>query len=143
MMTVLLIAGSVTRIAAPNVEVMLHRARAADVLGDVRVVELAAVEYNSATRSWPETGVAGEAPAEMARYLPRDFTFRSEHHTLTWHRWELPNGLPGHPDTERLVGVTVTVPDDEVGAAVLEMVGPGQAHLTVGDRYTFIFAREP
>ena len=142
MMTVLLVAGSVTRIAAPNVEVMLHRARAADVLGNLRVVELAAVEYNSATRSWPETGESGEAPVEMARYLPTDFSFRAEHHSLKWERWELPDGLPGHPDTELLVGVTVTIPDDDVGAAVLEMVGPARAHLTVGDRYTFILARE-
>lgn len=143
MMTVLLVAGSVTRIAAPNVEVMLHRARAADILGDVRVVELAALEYNSATRSWPETGEAGKAPDEMAGYLPGDFRFRDEHHTLTWERWELPRGLPGRPDTELLLGITVTIPDEDVGAAVLDMAGRSRARLTVGDHYTFIFAREP
>lgn len=142
MMTVLLVAGSLTRIAAPNVDVMLDRARATDVLGDIRVLELAAFEYHAATRAWPATGEPGEVPEELADYLPEDFTFQSEHHTLTWQRWNLRDGLPNHPEIGLLAGVTVTLPDDEVGAALLEIVGPGRAQLTVGDRYSFILARE-
>lgn len=140
LMTVLLVAGSVSRIAAPNVAVMLHRARAADILGDVRVIGLAAVEYNSANRSWPETGEPGEVPGELESYLPEGFTFQSEDHTLTWERWELPDGLPGHPETGLLVGITVTISDEAVGAALLEMAGPRRVHLTVGNQYTFIIA---
>lgn len=142
MMTVLLVAGSLTRIAAPNVDVMLDRARATDVLGDIRVLELAAFEYNAANRAWPATGEPGQVPEELADYLPEDFTFQSESHTLTWQRWDLREGLPNHPETGLLAGVTVTLPDDDVGAALLEMAGPSRAHLTVGDHYSFILARE-
>jgi len=141
-MTVLLVAGSLTRIAAPNVEVMLHRARAAEILGDIRVLELAAFEHYSSTRTWPETADPGEVPRELTDNLPGEFAFRSDHHTLTWQRWELRDGLPGHPDTESLAGATVSIPDDEIGAAFLEMLGPGRARLTVGDHYSFILARE-
>lgn len=142
MMTVVLIAGSLARIAAPNVEVMLHRARAADVLGDIRVLELAVFEYNSATGTWPATGEPGVAPEELDEFLPEDFGFRSAHHTLTWRRWDLRDGLPDHPEVDLLAGVAVTIPDDEIGAALLEMVGSGRVHLTVGDHHTFILARE-
>lgn len=142
MMTVFLVAGSLTRIAAPNVEVMLDRARAADILGDIRVLELAAFEHYSATRTWPESSEAGEVPPDLIDDLPEDFGFQSDHRTLTWQRWELQDGLPGHPETGLLTGVTVNIPDDDVGAALLEMVGPGRVHLTVGDHYTLILDRE-
>lgn len=142
MMTVLLVAGSLTRVAAPNVEVMLHRARAADILGDIRVVELAAFEHYSATRTWPETTDTGEVPPELTDNLPEDFAFRSDHHTLTWQRWKLRDGLPGHPQTESLAGVTVSIPDDEIGAALLEMLGPSRARLTVGKHYIIVLAGE-
>ena len=141
-LTVLLVASSVTRIAAPNVEVMVHRARAAEIVGDVRVLELAVFEHNAARRGWPATGRPGEIPASLAGYLPDEFTFEREDYTLTWRRWELRDGLPDYPEIQALVGVTVTVPDDEIGAALLEMAGPNRAHLTVGDHYTFILARE-
>lgn len=142
MMTVLLVAGSLTRIAAPNVEVLLHRARAADILGDVRVLELAAFEHYSSTRSWPRAAGTGVVPPELTDDLPEGFDFRSDHHALTWQRWELRDGLPGHPGTGLLAGVTVNIPDEEVGAALLEMVDPARVHLTVGNHHTFILARD-
>ncbi|MFP3948458.1 MAG: hypothetical protein ACOC8K_01860 [Gemmatimonadota bacterium] len=141
-MTVLLVAGSVTRVAAPNVEVMLHRARAAEIVGDVRALELAAFEYHAATRTWPDIGNPGEVPGSLSGYLPEEFSFERDHYTLTWRRWELRDGLPDRPEIQALVGVTVTIPDDEIGAALLEAVGSSRAHFTVGDNYTLILARE-
>ena len=139
-MVVVVVASIVTRIAIPNVQEALLHARAVDALGDLRVVELAAREYNADTGGWPAEEAPGQVPAVLVPYLPDGFTFSSEEYDLDWETWALPEGLPSDPDAHQLVGVALVTDREDLGLAVAELMGPNGWYV-LGDHYTRLIDR--
>ena len=137
---VVLFLGILARIAAPAYLQVAHRARAAAALGDINTVRLAAYEYNLDTNEWPADVNPGIVPPELEPYLGETFTFEREHYQLDWENWVMPDGSPRHPSTGVLLGVSLVTSDEQLGAALEEVVGTETAHYTLGDNYTFIIA---
>lgn len=136
-MTAVLITSTLARIAVPNIQEMTLKARATEIVGTVRQVEVAAMNYSADTHQWPEDSWPGEVPPELASEL-EGVSFERQGYRLDWENWRLPDGLPEHPDTRVLLGVSITPDDPELGDAVVELVGESRAHFTLGDSYTFV-----
>lgn len=139
MMIVIVILGTLARIALPHYEVVRRKAEAADVIGNFDVVRVAAFSYNADYHSWPGDTEAGQVPPELVSYLPDGYSFEFRGYTLDWEYWVLPDGLPGHPDIKVLVGVSMVTDNKDLGNEVLNLLGNGAATYSVDDHYTQIF----
>jgi len=136
-MTTVLVVSTLARIAVPNFQEMKLKARAAEVIAAVQHVSNAAVQYNAETHAWPADTWPGEVPPELEEYVEA-VRFDREGYRLDWENWRLPDGLPKHPETRVLLGVSVVTENPELGNAVVQMLGEGRAHFTMGDSYTFV-----
>ncbi len=137
-LTVLMIMSVVVRIGIPNYQEVRLRAEAARVVGDFEVVRVAVFNYNADHHTWPRDFGPGVVPPELRPYLPEGFTFDRGLYELDWENWILPDGLPKHPETKVLLGISVTTPDPALGHAVEDLLGTSMAHYTLGDNYTFV-----
>lgn len=134
-LVVVAVASILTRLAIPSVQEALLRARATEAVADLRVVEVAARQFNADTGLWPPEANPGEVPPELLPYLPEGFSFAFEGYRLDWEHWILPQGLPSDPDADELVGVSLVTDRDDLGLAAAELLGPSGWY-TVGDHYT-------
>jgi prepilin-type N-terminal cleavage/methylation domain-containing protein len=122
---VVVIISVLAAIAIPNYRVVVTRARAADLLGRIDVVEVAVQSYLADNNAWPADGTEGAAPAALGEYLPDDFLFNGEDFQL---KWENGGGLKG---------VAVVTDNEELGNALLDVAGPGRWFVS-GNRYVVI-----
>ncbi len=136
--TVMLIVSVLTRIAIPQVQEVRVRAQAAQVLGDFRAVELAVENYRGVFHQPPADAGTGMVPPGLEDYLQDGFTFVKPAYQLDWENWVLPGGLPKHPETRVLLGVSISVGDPLLGNAIVQLVGVNRTHYTLGNKYTFI-----
>ncbi len=140
-MTVMLLMSIVIRIAIPQMQGILTRARATEIRATFEVVEDAAIRFTVQNNPWPEDAAAGVVPPELRASLPPGFTFERGRYQLDWENWPLPEGMPGDSTVRRLIGISVTTSDRSLGLALMEMV-PLNAKFTLGETYTFIFATQ-
>ena len=125
LLLVVVIISVLAAIAIPNYRVVVTRARAADLLGRIDVVEVAVQSYLADNNTWPADGTEGAVPAPLVTYLPSDFLFIGEDFQL---KWENGGGLKG---------VAVVTDNAELGNALLDVAGPGRWFVS-GNRYVFI-----
>ncbi len=137
LLTVVLILSIVTRIAIPRVQEVRVRAQAAQALGDFRVIEHAAQEYLADNNQPPPDAATGVVPTGLESSLG-GFTFNKPGYQLDWENWVLPGGLPKHPETRVLLGVSISIDNPVLGNAIVGLVGINRAHHTLGNKYTFI-----
>lgn len=137
-LTVMLITGVLVRIAVPNYQDLRLKARAAAVVGDFEVVRVAAYTYNADYLVWPADAGPGEIPDGLYDYLAENFDFDRGDYLLDWENWTLPAGLPKHPNTRRLLGISINTSDEALGMAVMDLLGPSSAHYRLGETYTFV-----
>lgn len=142
MLTVAVVMGTLGRVAMPDFHRVILKAQAQSVAGDLEIVRLAVINYYAEHMKWPEDGYPGHVPAGLAPYLPENFSFVRQGYRLDWENWPLPAGLPGHPSRGRLLGISILTNDRELGNALVDLLGQGTAHYTLGSRYTFIIERE-
>ncbi len=138
LLTVTAIMGTLARMATPNLHAVLLKAEAASVAGDFETVRVAVQNYYADHLQWPPDASTGRVPEGLARYLPDNFSFVREGYELDWENWVLPDGLPQHPDTGVLIGISIVTKDRALGEAVVNLLGARMAHYTLGDRYTFV-----
>ena len=112
-------------LAIPNYKVVVIKARAADVLGRIRVVELGVHSYLGENNAWPAEAAPGVVPSDMAAFLPDNFEFASEDYDLDWE-----NG-------GGLIGVAVVTDNELLGQALVNVAGSGTWFVS-GNRYVFI-----
>ena len=136
-LTVMLILSIVMRIAIPRVQEVRVKALAASALGDFRVIERAVQAYLVDNNQPPPDADTGVVPAGLETYL-EGFTFNKPAYRLDWENWVLPGGLPKHPETRVLLGVSISVDDPVLGDAIVQLLGLNRAHYTLGNKYTFI-----
>ncbi len=134
------IVGILAGLAIPNMRPMLLRARAAEVVGDLEVVRVAAASYNGQNHTWPAETGDGAVPSGMAEFLPDNFSFARDGYTLDFENWSLPSGLPGDPSTRTLIGVSVTVEDPALGNALVELLGSAVV-FSVDNTHTIVIDR--
>lgn len=140
LMVAVLIVGILARIAVPAYQGFVYRARAAQALGDIQAVRVAAYSYNADTNQWPPDKYAGVVPDELVPYLGEGFSFDRDYFRLDWENWILPDGSPKHPQTGVLLGVSLSTDDERLGAALEALLSSDRAHYTLSTNYTFIIA---
>lgn len=138
-MIVVVILGTLARIAIPQFQRVRLKAEAARVVGDFELVRVAAFEYNADTHVWPADVGPGVTPPELEPHLGSGFDFQRQGYQLDWENWMLPGGLPEHPGTGVLVGVSLVTTDQDLGLEVLNLLGERAATFTMADHYTYIF----
>jgi prepilin-type N-terminal cleavage/methylation domain-containing protein len=131
---VLAIVSIVVRIALPNVQEALTRARATAAVGDVEVVRVAAAAYYARSSEWPEEAPAGVIPEGLAQDLPAGFSFDRGAYRLDWDRFTLADSLPG---AGTLLGISIATDDPLLGNAVAALIGP-RGWYTLGNNATFL-----
>ncbi|MBW3533694.1 MAG: prepilin-type N-terminal cleavage/methylation domain-containing protein [Gemmatimonadetes bacterium] len=122
LMVVVVIVSILAAIAIPNYRLMITKARAAEALGDVDVVYVAATSHMANQHTWPQDAASGTVPPDMDGYLPDDFSFAGEGYELDWD-----NG-------GGLVGIAIVTDNTDLGNALLSLVGPN-AWFVSGNRY--------
>lgn len=140
-LTVAVVMGTLIRIALPNFHEILLKARAAEVVGDFETVRVAILNYHAEHLTWPDDAYTGQIPIGLAEFLPDNFTFFRAGYRLDWENWVLPDGLPKYPETGVLLGISIDTEDAELGQAVIDLIGGGMAHYTLGQKYTFVIER--
>lgn len=140
LMIVVLIVGILARLALPAYQSLVLRARAAEALGDINAIRVAAFSYNADTNQWPADVNRGTLPPELEPYLGEDFSFSKEHYQLDWDNWMMPDGSPKHSGTNVLIGVSMTTQDEALGEALISLIGENTVQYTIGEHYTFILA---
>ena len=140
LLVVTAIVGILTGLAIPNLRTVLLRARATELAGDMEVVRVATLSYNAERLTWPEESSTGTVPPDLASFLPEGFSFSRDGYELDFENWDIPGGLPGDPDTRRLIGVSVVVPDEALGNALVELLGNAIV-MSVGGTHTVIIDR--
>lgn len=138
LMIVIMIIGILARIAVPAYEHVRLRARAAQAIGHINTIRVAAYSYYASVGEWPPDVTRGNVPPELRPFLGQDFTFQREGYLLDWDHWVLPDGTPSRPETGVLVGVSVVAADPALGRAMVGLVGESVARFTINEHHTFI-----
>ena len=92
LLIVVSILGLVAAIVVPKVQGARARARAADVLGSMRAVKIAATIYFDSAGRWPPSAGAGVIPAGLQGYLPTKVTFTGNGYRFRWRRVNVTSG---------------------------------------------------
>lgn len=71
LLIVVCIIGILAAVATPKLQGARAHARAADVVGSMRAVRIAATIYEDSAATWPPTAAIGVSPADLVGYLPR------------------------------------------------------------------------
>jgi len=137
LMVVVLIVGILARLAMPAYQGLVLKARAAQALGDINAIRVAAYAYNADTNQWPADVNRGVLPPELEPYLGDGFSFDREHYRLDWDNWTLPDGSPRN-GSGVLVGVSLVTDDAALGDALVELLGGTTAQYTISQHYTFV-----
>lgn len=139
LLMVVVIIGTLARIAIPNYQGMKRKAEAADVIGNFEVVKVAAFSYQAEYHTFPPDENRGVVPPGLVNFLPEGFTFTYRDYLLDWEYWVLEDGLPSKPGTKVVAGVSLVTDDEDFGNEVLNLLGGGAATFTIEDHYTYIF----
>ena len=124
---VMIIISILAAIAQPKLFDVIVKAKAADAISNMRLIRLAAFNFQSDQQVWPSETAAGVVPPGLEAYLPEGFELVQEDYTLDFDNW---GGSPF------LIGVTIITPDSVLGRTALEMLSTPK--WTVGDKYTWV-----
>jgi prepilin-type N-terminal cleavage/methylation domain-containing protein len=125
LLLVMVIVSILAGLAIPNYQNVVTKARAADLLGRIDVVEVAAQNYLGDNNTWPTEAGTGVIPAGVGTYLPENFSFTGPDFQLDWE-----NG-------GGLIGIGIVTDNEPLGNALVDIAGPGRWFVS-GNRYVFI-----
>ena len=127
LIVVVLIISIIAAIAQPKLTQAIVKARAADAIGDMQIIRLAAYNYQTDQQAWPSDVSRGIVPPGLGEYLPEDFDLVKDDYTLDYDNW---GGSPF------IVGVTLITADSILGRTALDMLASPK--WTSGDKYTWV-----
>jgi prepilin-type N-terminal cleavage/methylation domain-containing protein len=125
LLLVVVIISILAALAIPNYQNVVVKARAADLLGRIDVVEHGVQSYLGDNNAWPADAAAGVVPSGVVNYLPANFLFTGDDFQLDWE-----NG-------GGLIGVGIVTDNEALGNALVDLAGPGRWFVS-GNRYVFI-----
>jgi len=117
LLTVMVVLSILAAIALPRLRGVILKAEAADVLGDLNVVKVAVLTYQSDQNAWPRDAGRGQVPRGLEEYLPEGFSFRKGQYTLDYDNWSSRRRAAFD------VGVTFVTNNKDLGLAVVALVG--------------------
>lgn len=117
LLTTMVVIGILAGIALPRLRGAILKAEAAYVLGDMNVIKVAVITYQSDHNHWPTDRSAGQIPPELVEYLPGGFSFQKEDYVLDYDNWSSVSGSTFN------IGVTFITPREDLGLAVIKLVG--------------------
>jgi prepilin-type N-terminal cleavage/methylation domain-containing protein len=135
LLTALIVFGLLASLAILKYIDLTHRARAAQVAGDLQAVRVAAYGAWYETGKWPAEVGPGVIPPGLAAYLPGGFTFQRQQYTLDWENFVPPNG---GPSAGMQVGVVITSNEPRLQRALENALGSKLPFVNVGGTLTFI-----
>ena len=143
-MTLVLIVIELLALAA-NVSLPLYqtttlRWKAAAITRQLSLVRKAAESARQQRAEWPEDRAPGQAPPELAAYLPPGFTFEHADYQLDWEHWTLQEGPATDPHNDDLAGITVVTRDPRLAAMVARTLREGELRMTLGNRTTLVIS---
>ena len=124
----------------PFCQKMSLRYEAAGVVQQMSQVRAAAESARLQRGAWPEDRGPGEAPPELAAYLPPGFSFGQSDYQLDWEHWTLSEGNALDAPGAELAGVTVVAHDPRLAAMVGRLLREGETRLTLGNRTTLVIS---
>jgi type II secretory pathway pseudopilin PulG len=127
LLVVVLILSILAAIVQPRISDVVLKAHAADVISDVRVVQVAVFSYEADLQSWPVEAAVGVVPPGLEAYLPTGFELAKEDYTLDFENW---GGSP------YLIGITVVTPNAPLGLRTMEMMAAPK--WSAGNKYTLV-----
>jgi len=86
LLTVMLIIGVLAAIALPRLRSAIYNAYAANILGDVRAVQIAYSQFIADGGVRPRNSGWGNVPPDLAPYLPGGFNFDTDIADYRWTR---------------------------------------------------------
>ncbi len=86
LLTVLVLIGILATIVIPRYQAVINKARAASVLGDVRVIQFAYSNFMAIENGRARNAGWGRVPPEIEDYLPGGFEFRTDFADYRWTR---------------------------------------------------------
>lgn len=92
LLIVVSILGLLASIATPKVQSARAHARAAEVVGAMRAVRIAATMYYDSAATWPPNASPGAVPNGLAGYLPRVRLFSGNGWQFRWRRRRVVSG---------------------------------------------------
>jgi len=107
-----------------------YTAKAAAVSGDIRVITVAAYNYQADQQTWPPEAGAGVVPPGLATYLP-GFAMSNPDYTLDWDNSALRRS--GY-----LVGITVTTTNPSLMNKLLRNLGSKAPYFATGSSLTYV-----
>ena len=125
LLLVVVIVSLLAGLAIPNYQVVVVKARAANLLGRIDVVEVAVHGYLGQNNAWPGESAAGVVPSGLVGFLPDNFSFTGDEFQLDWE-----NG-------GGLIGVAIVTDNVRLGNALVDLAGAGRWFVS-GNRYVFI-----
>ena len=135
LMTVLIVMSLLAGLAILKYIDLTHRARAAQVVGDLEAVRLGAYGAWYETGKWPVEVGPGVVPPGLAQYLPSGFSFQRNEYTLDWENFAPANG----GETAGMqVGVVVSSTEPRLQRALASALGNKLPFIEVGGDLTFI-----
>jgi prepilin-type N-terminal cleavage/methylation domain-containing protein len=135
LMTVLIVMGLLAGLAILKYIDLTHRARAAQVAGDLEAVRIAAYGAWYENGKWPDEVGPGIVPPGLVQYLPAGFSFQRREYTLDWE-----NFVPaaGGETAGMQVGVVVSSAEPRLQRALESALGNKLPFIDVGGDLTFI-----
>jgi len=131
LLTVMMILSVLATIAVPRLRGAILKAEAADVVGNMNVVKVAVMTYQADHFSWPSDRNGGQVPPELVEYLPEGYSFQKDHYVLGYENWSGGRSAPFN------IGVTFITQNEELGLAVMELVG-SSIWSNGGNKFTWI-----
>ena len=129
LLIVVSIIGLLAAIAVPKLQAARGHARAADVVGSMRVARIASTIFYDSATVWPPTTAAGLVPAGLLGYLPRagNGIFSGNGWTMEWVQVSVM--VNGVSDVEPTMEVTIT--DPSICLPLGSLLGGASATVTI------------
>lgn len=130
LLAVVLIIGILTTLGLLKFSDLRNTARAASVVGDVRVITVAALNYQADNQDWPPEAGAGVIPAGLIPYLP-GFSFSRPEYSLDWDNF----GVGG---SNYIIGVTITPTSADLLNKIKRNLGTQSPWFASGNSLTYM-----
>ena len=127
LLVVMLIVSILGAIVQPQLRAVIVKARATDAISNMRVIRVAAYDYQADYQAWPSEVGSGVVPTGLDAYLPEGFDLVQDEYTLDYDFW---GGSPF------LLGVTLVTSDSILGLTALEMLASPK--WSSGNKYTWV-----
>jgi prepilin-type N-terminal cleavage/methylation domain-containing protein len=135
LLVVLIVMGILASLAVLKYIDLKHRAKSAQVIGDLQAVRLAAYNVWYETGTWPADAGAGTIPAGLVPHLGTGFTFSKPDYTLDFENFVPPDG--GATGTYQL-GVVFTSTDTRLINTLIKNLGNKAPFFVLGGNLTFV-----